>query len=136
MKQRMIHLLLLCILVLGNSVTASAQPSSNDCGCDTSLKQLTHQDYDLLVEYALLGEDYDSLKLRLELLVDDAEAELAICDLQQDELEAIIEDLRKYISKLEKEVARNRRKLRVMKVFAYAGVGASAVLTLILILTK
>ena len=112
-----------------------AQPFSEGCEND-SVKQILRSDYRLLLEYATLGEDYDSVTTLLRANIQNLKDEVYLCDYQQEQLEDIITELKNYATKLEKEVSKNRKKMKLMKLFAYCGVGSSAVLTLILILQQ
>jgi len=97
------------------------------------LKHLTNADLDLLVEYALLGEDYDSVVYQLKEIQKNIEEQLSLCDMQQEFLEEIIVEIKDYVTLLEEENAKKFRRVKILKTISYLSVGANAVLVLILI---
>ena len=86
-----------------------------------------------MIEYALLGEDYDSVVTHYRNIIENKDFELSECDFQQEVLQEIISELRAYISSLEEEVAKNKRKLKFMQSFAYISASANALLVIMLI---
>lgn len=124
---------MLCVMVLVQNGIVLGQHSLGDCECDTTLKHLTNADLDLLVEYALLGEDYDSVVYQLKEIQKNIEEQLSLCDMQQEFLEEIIVEIKDYVTLLEEENAKKFRRVKILKTISYLSVGANAVLVLILI---
>jgi len=53
---------------------------------------------------------------------------------QKEALQEIIQELKEYIDTLEKEIARNRRKKRLMSVLSYSSIAGNVVMVIMLTL--
>ena len=105
-----------------------------DCEEGDSLQWLCYDTYALFLEYAELGYDYDSVTTKLKKQVENLETDVRKCQDQQGYLKGIINDLNEYITHVERQLAKERKKLKIMKILSYSSLGTNAVLALILIL--
>lgn len=94
---------------------------------------MCYDTYAIFLEYAELGYDYDSVTTKLKKKVNNLETDVQKCEDQQGYLKGIINDLTEYINYVEEQLAKERRKLKVMKILSYSSLGFNAVLTLIII---
>jgi len=95
---------------------------------------MCYDTYALFLEYAELGYDYDSVTTKLKKQVENLEVDVSKCEDQQGYLQGIIKDLNEYIFYVEKQLFKERRKLKVMKVLSYSSLGVNAVLTLVILI--
>ena len=97
---------------------------------------MCYDTYALFLEYAELGYDYDSVTTKLKKQITNLEIDLRECDNQQMYLETIIKELTDHIALMEKQMAKDQRRLKIMKLLSYTSLGANATLMVILILIK
>lgn len=105
-----------------------------DCEEGDSVKQICYETYALLLEYAEIGYDYDSVTTKMGRVINNLEYELILCDDQQKYLEGIIFDLNEYRDKIEKQVRKDKRKLKIMRILGYSSLGSNAILAILFVL--
>jgi hypothetical protein len=116
------------------SWTSSATTSLGDYESEEdSLKCIVYQDYALLLEYAELGYDLDSIVEAYDTIIMNLESGSAELIYQAGQLQTIISELQNHIETLEKKIKRQNRKLIFNRIYSYTGTAAIAILAIVIV---
>ena len=115
MKAKMTLLLtrlsLLILLGITHPSIASGQASLNDC--DT-VKSICYSDYVLLIEYAQLGINHDSIVVKLREVIINLEDQNEISEKQINLVKKEVDLVKIYAKELEKELAKKQRNNKIL----------------------
>jgi peptidoglycan hydrolase CwlO-like protein len=129
-----IRLFLLFVMLTIISWTSSATTSLGDYESEEdSLKCIVYQDYALLLEYAELGYDLDSIVEAYDTIIMNLESGSAELIYQAGQLQTIISELQNHIETLEKKIKRQNRKLIFNRIYSYTGTAAIAILAIVIV---
>lgn len=107
--------------------------SSKGCDQGDSLKTICYADYALLLEYAEVGYDYDTIVALFKVKIDYTNQKYLTCEQQKTYLLEINKEMRKYIEGIERRLKDADKKAKKMKAIAYPSILANAILLLIII---
>lgn len=108
--------------------------SLKDCEQGDSLKTICYTDYALLLEYAELGYDYDTIVALFKKKIDYTNQKYLTCEQQKMHLTEINKEMRKYILLIEKRLEDAKKDVKIMRAIAYPSIFANAILLLIVII--
>lgn len=123
------RLSLLILLGITQPSIVSGQASLNDC--DT-VKHICYSDYVLLIEYAQLGINHDSIVIELRRVIENLETQNELTEDQIKLLKKESDLLQNHVREQDKELAVRQRKIKFLRFFATASTTLSGVLLLVL----
>ena len=129
--QLLVRFVLLILLGITHPSIASGQASLNDC--DT-VKSICYSDYVLLIEYAQLGINHDSIVIELRRVIVNLETQNELTEDQIQLLKKESDLLQNHVREQDKELAAKKRKIKFIRFFATASTALSSVLLLSLLI--
>lgn len=109
--QLLVRFVLLILLGITHPSIASGQASLNDC--DT-VKRICYSDYVLLIEYAQLGINHDSIVIGLRRVIENLEDQNEISEKQINLVKKEVDLVKIYAKELEKELAKKQRNNKIL----------------------
>ena len=129
--QLLVRFVLLILLGITHPSIASGQASLNDCD---SVKRICYSDYVLLIEYAQLGINHDSIVIELRRVIVNLETQNELTEDQIQLLKKESDLLQNHVREQDKELAAKKRKIKFLRFFATASTALSSVLLLALLI--
>ena len=129
--QLLVRFVLLILLGITHPSIASGQASLNDC--DT-VKSICYSDYVLLIEYAQLGINHDSIVIELRRVIVNLETQNELTEDQIQLLKKESDLLQNHVREQDEELAVRQRKIKFLRFFATASTALSSVLLLSLLI--
>ena len=122
---------LLILLGIMQPSIVSGQESLNDC--DT-VKSICYSDYVLLIEYAQLGINHDSIVIEMRRVIENLETQNQLTEDQIQLLKKESDLLQNHVREQDKELAVRKRKIKFLRFFATASTTLSSVLLLVFLI--